>query len=123
LKVKKPVEPLQPGQSPLYVNTDKRPWLPRPDHPRRAGMSAFGFGGSNFHAVLEEHSPVKTAPDWDGRVQIIALTAHTAADLIRQLESLPSKTSWAETCNRAVASRANFDRTANCRLLVVAHRD
>ena len=55
IKVKKPVEPLQPGKSPLYVNIEKRPWLPRPDHPRRAGLSAFGFGGSNFHAVLEEH--------------------------------------------------------------------
>ena len=24
------------------------------DHPRRASVSAFGFGGSNFHSVLEE---------------------------------------------------------------------
>src|SRR5262249_53013761 len=52
LKVMKPVEPLEPGKSPLYVNTDKRPWLPRPDRPRRAGLSAFGFGGSNFPAGL-----------------------------------------------------------------------
>src|SRR5215212_5072655 len=77
LKVKKPVEPLQPGKSPLYVNTEKRPWLPHPDHPRRAGLSAFGFGGSNFHAILEEHDPIKAAPDWDGCVQIIALTGNT----------------------------------------------
>ena len=28
-----------------------------PDGVRRAGLSAFGFGGTNFHAVLEEYIP------------------------------------------------------------------
>ncbi len=47
------------SNSPFYVNTELRPW----DKPangsevRRAGVSAFGFGGTNFHAVLEEHIP------------------------------------------------------------------
>ena len=27
------------------------------DGVRRAGLSAFGFGGTNFHAVLEEYIP------------------------------------------------------------------
>lgn len=41
--------------SALYVNTDTRPWLRAPQGgPRRAGVSAFGFGGVNAHAVLEE---------------------------------------------------------------------
>ncbi|HEY5676399.1 MAG TPA: type I polyketide synthase, partial [Myxococcales bacterium] len=32
--------------------------FPRPDgEPRRAAVSAFGFGGTNFHVVLEEHQP------------------------------------------------------------------
>ncbi|MCE9613351.1 MAG: SDR family NAD(P)-dependent oxidoreductase [Lentisphaerae bacterium] len=44
---------LQDG--PLYVNTEPRPWV-RGEHPRRAGVSAFGFGGTNFHAVLEEYT-------------------------------------------------------------------
>jgi len=43
--------------SPLYVNTALQPWDIAPDKVRRAGLSAFGFGGTNFHAVLEEYIP------------------------------------------------------------------
>jgi len=45
------------GHSPLYVNTELRPWPTPKDGVRRAGVSAFGFGGTNFHAVLEEYIP------------------------------------------------------------------
>ena len=42
------------GRSPFFVNTEARPWAARGDGaPRRAAVSAFGFGGTNFHAVLE----------------------------------------------------------------------
>ena len=43
--------------SPLRVNTELRPWEKSRDSARRAGVSAFGFGGTNFHAVLEEYIP------------------------------------------------------------------
>ena len=43
--------------SPLYVNTRPRPWLRAAGAPpRRAAVSAFGFGGTNFHVVLEEYA-------------------------------------------------------------------
>ncbi|NNJ11169.1 acyltransferase domain-containing protein, partial [Chloroflexales bacterium ZM16-3] len=43
--------------SPLYVNTRARPWLRAAGAtPRRAAVSAFGFGGTNFHVVLEEYA-------------------------------------------------------------------
>jgi acyl transferase domain-containing protein/acyl carrier protein/NAD(P)-dependent dehydrogenase (short-subunit alcohol dehydrogenase family) len=45
------------AHSPLYVNTELKPWYVPADTPRRAGVSAFGFGGTNFHLVLEEHIP------------------------------------------------------------------
>jgi len=45
------------AHSPLYVNTELKPWMMPEDGVRRAGLSAFGFGGTNFHAVLEEYIP------------------------------------------------------------------
>lgn len=47
------------SRAPLYVNTSLRPWTVPADTSRRAGLSAFGFGGTNFHAVLEEYIPHK----------------------------------------------------------------
>jgi len=38
----------------FYLNGRTRPWIHGGAWPRRAGVSAFGFGGINAHAVLEE---------------------------------------------------------------------
>jgi acyl transferase domain-containing protein/NAD(P)H-dependent flavin oxidoreductase YrpB (nitropropane dioxygenase family) len=45
------------ASTPFFVNTETRPWLgSAARHPRRSGVSAFGFGGTNFHVVLEEYT-------------------------------------------------------------------
>ncbi|MGD9702702.1 MAG: SDR family NAD(P)-dependent oxidoreductase [Acidimicrobiia bacterium] len=44
-------------RSPFRVNTELRAWPEPPSGVRRAGVSAFGFGGTNFHVVLEEYVP------------------------------------------------------------------
>ncbi len=48
--------------SPFVVNTELRPWPEHASGVRRAGVSAFGFGGTNFHVVLEEHMPGRHRP-------------------------------------------------------------
>nr|WP_102357566.1 type I polyketide synthase [Vibrio cyclitrophicus]PMH22677.1 beta-ketoacyl synthase [Vibrio cyclitrophicus] len=58
INVSAPNPKLDIENSPFYLNTQTRPWMKRVDGtPRRAGISSFGFGGTNFHVVLEEYTP------------------------------------------------------------------
>ncbi len=47
---------------PFAVNTHLRPWEAPANDVRRGGVSAFGFGGTNFHVVVEEHVPGRHRP-------------------------------------------------------------
>ena len=47
------------AHSPLYVNTELQPWTVPGDGAASGGVSAFGFGGTNFHMVIEEYIPGK----------------------------------------------------------------
>ncbi|MDF2273247.1 beta-ketoacyl synthase N-terminal-like domain-containing protein, partial [Streptomyces coacervatus] len=56
INVETPSEAVDPTSTPFYVNTEARPWVLDPERgKRRAAVSSFGFGGTNFHMVLEEH--------------------------------------------------------------------
>ncbi|WP_434523953.1 beta-ketoacyl synthase N-terminal-like domain-containing protein [Photorhabdus asymbiotica] len=58
INVSQPDEMLSGDNGPFYINNEPRPWLrPLNGAPRRAALSAFGFGGTNFHAILEEYQP------------------------------------------------------------------
>ena len=118
IKVTQPLDEAAPGASPFYVNTTKRPWLPADTHPRRAGVSAFGFGGTNFHVVLEEHAATRSTVSWDGDVEILAFAAATHAELRAQVAALPAELPWLEVRQRAHASRQAFRSDANFRLLL-----
>ena len=80
-------------RSPFYLGTEVRPWLQPAQSPRRAGVSAFGFGGTNFHAVLEEYpSSQRTeganqvTPDWPS--ELFLLGAASPGELLGRIEQL-----------------------------------
>ena len=52
LHVERPNPAWDPSTSPFSLLREARPWVAEP---RYAGVSAFGFGGTNFHAVLASH--------------------------------------------------------------------
>ncbi|GAA2608096.1 SDR family NAD(P)-dependent oxidoreductase [Actinomadura fulvescens] len=53
----------------FYVNTETGPWIRDPRWPRRAAVSAFGFGGTDFHVVMEENTEA------DGPDEVLQPTA------------------------------------------------
>ncbi|TKT10084.1 type I polyketide synthase, partial [Streptomyces galbus] len=56
INVERPNPAIDWANSPFYVSSRTRPWIRDPRRPRRrAAVSSFGFGGTNFHVVLEEH--------------------------------------------------------------------
>ena len=80
----------------LYLNTEPRPWVHGADHPRYAGVSAFGFGGTNFHAVLSEytgdfldHEPTDFAALAGGAVGLVGSGSGGAALRGRALPRVP----------------------------------
>lgn len=63
LNVETPNPRLDLEETPFYLNTRTRPWSAQAGRPRRAAVSAFGFGGANYHVVLEEApAPVDPLP-------------------------------------------------------------
>jgi acyl transferase domain-containing protein/acyl carrier protein len=121
IKVETPLPALESGDTPFYVNTEKRPWLPSESHPRRAAVSAFGFGGSNFHCVVEEADPAKREIDWDGEVQILNFQDATPEGIALQLAKWLADLPWEQLRVEAARTRG-VPRSGGCRLLVVIQR-
>ena len=58
IKVERPNPALEIERSPFHLSTEARPWVRDSRFPRRASVSSFGFGGSNFHVAMSEYVPV-----------------------------------------------------------------
>ena len=56
LHLSRPNPAWSPEHSPFAFHTEPRPWG-TPAVERLAGVSAFGFGGTNFHVVMGAHAP------------------------------------------------------------------
>lgn len=48
---------LQLEGSPFYILQDNIKWMENSQHPRRANVSSYGFGGADYHICLEEFRP------------------------------------------------------------------
>lgn len=84
--------------SPFYINSEVRPWIHADCEPgeekqqRRAGVSAFGFGGTNFHCVLEEYEPAcavkeePAKPQWPA--ELFMLSSPARMDMVKSVQQL-----------------------------------
>jgi len=122
IKVNEPLKEITNGKTPFYIPTEKRPWLTDSAAPRRAAISAFGFGGSNFHVLLEEYTPNMESIEWSGNTQLLAFSGNSTKDIETGLEEIKPDIAWDQLRNFAVKSREKFDPSANCRLLIVIDR-
>jgi|LSQX01.1.fsa_nt_gb 3-oxoacyl-(acyl-carrier-protein) synthase/acyl carrier protein/NADP-dependent 3-hydroxy acid dehydrogenase YdfG len=67
-------------ESPLYVGSRHMNW-PKTDTPRRVGISAFGFSGTNCHMVFEEPPESSTEPEDVQGQYLFLLSAKSEASL------------------------------------------
>ncbi len=70
--------------TPFYINTELKKWENN-GTPLRAGVSAFGIGGTNAHLVLEE-PPVQDSDKTARDSETLVFSAKTQAALQRNLE-------------------------------------
>ncbi|WP_405888788.1 SDR family NAD(P)-dependent oxidoreductase [Streptomyces sp. NBC_01136] len=83
--------------SPFAFHTEARPWPAAPAE-RVAGVSAFGFGGTNFHVVLRAYEdgppPVTSAQQWPAELFTFrgadrAAAVRAATELLSLVEADP----------------------------------
>jgi len=122
---RRPQEVLRGPRHPLYVLDQAVPWIAEPGEPRRAGVSAFGFGGTNYHVTIEEHrdDPLTRSAARQHRArELLVLSATDSQALRDDLEQLQSSLAKAEVPD---LSRLAYDLqrradggSARCALLV-----
>ena len=74
------------AKSPFFVSNELRPW-PRSHVPRIAGVSSFGVGGTNAHAVLEE-APAQMVADGGRPWQLVMVSARSQTALDASSQAL-----------------------------------
>ncbi|MER8439960.1 amino acid adenylation domain-containing protein [Mesorhizobium sp. M1312] len=86
LHFEKPNPNIDFQESPLFVNKTCTAW-PNGSRPRRGGVSSFGIGGTNAHAILEE-APPRTGAQASRRPHVFPVSAASRSamtEILRQL--------------------------------------
>nr|WP_123602004.1 type I polyketide synthase [Micromonospora sp. Llam0] len=92
--------------------TEARPWPVRPDHTRRAGVSAFGLSGTNVHLILEEPPAVaEAAPEPHDEVLPFVLSARDENRLAELAARLAGTVGRTETPLRDLAAALTHGRS------------
>ena len=88
--VETPLEPLRSSSMPVCMHNHPQPWFRSKNQPRYAAMSAFGFGGTNAHLVLEEaigsHDAAPGAAVWPA--ELLLLEEQPGFDLPARVSAL-----------------------------------
>lgn len=94
LHLKEPNAAWKEASSPFVFHTTATPWAAEPAE-RIAGVSAFGFGGTNFHAVLRAYTqapPAHSLDAWPAELFTFrGQDAEAARRSVRALQDLLSK--------------------------------
>ncbi len=122
IKIDRPNPALALEDSPFSLNTRARPWIRGADHPRRASVSSFGFGGSNFHVTLEEYTGATPAERLDPiAARLLLISAADGAGAVAEARALAGRCrSDADLAWAARQSQGAFDATAPARMAVIA---
>jgi non-ribosomal peptide synthase protein (TIGR01720 family) len=122
LHYEKPNPQIDFASTPFFVNRDLAQWESN-GHPRRAGVSAFGIGGTNVHVILEE-APVVSSADISRLWQMLVLSARTESALSAKTTALAEHLKQNSESNLAdVAYTLQAGRTPFSHRKVVLCRD
>jgi malonyl CoA-acyl carrier protein transacylase len=114
---------LNVDESPFCINTVARPWVRDQSYPRRASVSSFGFGGSNFHVALQEytgpglHAP-RVRPAGGEAVLCSGASAEAVATRCRELAGEVVELNMLAFLART--TQESFDAQAPARLAIFA---
>ena len=119
IKVDRPSAALDIANSPFYLNTRTRPWIAPVDAPRRASVSSFGFGGSNFHITLEEYRGARRDRISTLQVHLLLLAGESAEKLVAMLRETDTALATGSAAAIARASQIAFDARASHRIAIL----
>jgi polyketide-type polyunsaturated fatty acid synthase PfaA len=121
IKIGEPADVLKDSKS-FYLNSEARPWISPQTRPRRASVSSFGFGGSNFHVALEEYTgPNAIHPPRVFPSELFLFSAGSGDALVEEIESLiHTETGEDGFAALATSTHARFQADGRVRVAIVA---